>query len=405
LSPPRRFFHGWYIVAAVFVVTTTTSGLAFYNLSILLAAFIAERGFPVALASSATATFFIAGGVGGAIAGRLIERIDARFVIVVGATIGALALASLSVLRETWQLYVFHIVFGLSHGASGLVPATTLVARWFNARRALAFSVAFTGLSFGGILIAPAVALTIERLGLSGAAFYMAAAYFLGIVPVAILVLRPSPAAMGLAPDGAAAVPSAGATPPPAVSSRDAWRSRYFYAVSIAYLFLLGAQVGAIAHLYRLASVRDGVATAALAIATMATSSTVGRLIGGGLTLWVPVRLFALALMAMQAAGLALLAFATDRAAILAGASLFGVTMGNSLMMHPLLLAERFGTRDYGRIYSMSQLVTMIGVAGCPALIGVMYEASGDYELPFLVVCGGSLVGLATLWLFADRRR
>jgi cyanate permease len=53
----------------------------------------------------------------------------------------------------------------------------------------------------------------------------------------------------------------------------------------------------------------------------------------------------------------------------------------------------------------MSQLVTMIGVAGCPALIGVMYEASGDYELPFLVVCGASLIGLLTLWLFAGRRR
>jgi predicted MFS family arabinose efflux permease len=260
-------------------------------------------------------------------------------------------------------------------------------------------------LSFGGILIAPAVALMISRLGLSGAAPFMGLAYFLGIVPVTILVLRPSPAALGLAPDGAAPLPSIESAPQPAVSYADAWRSRYFYAVSIAYLFLLGAQVGAIAHLYRLASVRDGVATAALAIATMATSSTIGRLAGGGLMLWVSVRSFALALMAMQAVALALLAFAADRMTILAGASLFGLTMGNSLMMHPLLLAERFGTRDYGRIYSMSQLVTMIGVAGCPALIGVMYETSGDYQIPFLAVCGATLVGFVVLSMFADRRR
>ncbi|HJZ43703.1 MAG TPA: MFS transporter [Hyphomicrobiaceae bacterium] len=405
MSPPRRIFHGWYIVAAVFVITTTTSGLAFYNLSILLAAFVAERGFPVALASSATATFFIAAGIGGVIAGRLIERIDARIVIATSAVVGALALASLSLLRETWQLYLFHVVFGLAHGASGLVPVTTLVARWFNARRALAFSIASTGLSFGGILVAPVVALSIERMGLSGAAPYMGLAFFLGIVPVTILVLRPNPAAMGLAPDGATAAQLARSAPQPAVSYAEAWRSRYFYAVSIAYLFLLGAQVGAIAHFYRLASVRDGVATAALALAVMATSSTVGRLAGGWLMLWVPTRGFALALMAMQAAALALLAFAADRTLILTGAVLFGVTMGNSLMMHPLLLAERFGTRDYGRIYSMSQLLTMIGVAGCPALIGVMYEASGDYELPFLAVCGLTLVGFLILSMFADRRR
>src|SRR6476620_5778945 len=91
--PPRRVFYGWYVVAAVFIIMTTTSGLAFYNLSILLAAFVAERGFPVSLASSATATFFIASGIGGVISGRLVERIDARFVIATGATVGALALA------------------------------------------------------------------------------------------------------------------------------------------------------------------------------------------------------------------------------------------------------------------------------------------------------------------------
>jgi MFS family permease len=87
-SPPRRIFYGWYIVAGVFVITMTTSGLAFYNLSILLTAFVAERGFPVGLASSATATFFIASGIGGLVAGRLVDRIDARIVIAVGACVG-----------------------------------------------------------------------------------------------------------------------------------------------------------------------------------------------------------------------------------------------------------------------------------------------------------------------------
>ena len=174
--PPRRIFYGWYIVAGVFVITTTTSGLAFYNLSILLAAFVAERGFPVGLASSATATFFIASGIGGVIAGRLVERIDARIVIAAGAIVGALALASVGRLREIWQLYAFHVVLGLCNGGFGLVPLTTLVARWFNARRALAFSIASTGLSFGGIVVAPVVALLIERLGLAGAAPWMALA-------------------------------------------------------------------------------------------------------------------------------------------------------------------------------------------------------------------------------------
>ena len=83
----------------------------------------------------------------------------------------------------------------------------------------------------------------------------------------------------------------------------------------------------------------------------------------------------------------------------------FGVTMGNSLMMHPLLLAERFGTRDYGRIYSMSQLMTVVGMAACPSLIGLLYEATGGYGVPFLAVAGLTMVGLAVLAIFGTVRR
>ena len=402
---PRRIFYGWYIVAAALVITATTSGLAFYNLSILLAAFVAERGFPVALASGATATFFIAGGIGGVIAGRLVDRIDARIVIASSATLGAMALATVGLLREAWHLFAFHLVFGLAHGATGLVPVTTVIARWFSVRRSLAFSIGSTGLSLGGVLIAPLVALAIERYGLSGAAPWMAIAMFLGIVPVTLLLLRPSPQAMGLTPDGLSLAEIAEQPPQPSTPFGEAWRSTYFLAVSAAYTFLLGAQVGAIAHFYRLASTRDGTATAAIALAVLATCSTIGRLVGGGLLLKVPARTFALVLMAMQACGLAFLALANGRAAILAATALFAVTIGNSLMMHPLLLAERFGTLNYGRIYSTSQMVTVLGVAGCPALIGLLYEMSGGYQLPFFVVSALTLVGFAILAAFGAGRR
>jgi predicted MFS family arabinose efflux permease len=127
----------------------------------------------------------------------------------------------------------------------------------------------------------------------------------------------------------------------------------------------------------------------------------VGRLVGGGLLLKIRPRTFALVLTAMQGAGLALLAVAHGAALVLAATTLFAVTIGNSLMMHPLLLAERFGTHEYGRIYSTSQMVTVLGVAGCPALIGLLYELSDGYQVPFLVISAITLAGLAVLALDA----
>jgi MFS family permease len=396
MSLQARVFYGWYIVSAVFAITTVSSGLVFYNLSILLAAFVAERGFPVGLASAATATFFVAGGFGGLLAGRIVDRIDIRVVICSGAAIAGLCLGSVGLLGEVWQLFAFYFLFGFSYGMAGLVPVTTLIARWFNVRRSLAFSIGSTGLSAGGIVVAPAVALAVERYGLAGVGPWLALAMILGIVPVALIVLRASPQAMGLEPDGLTSAQGAAARQASATFA-EAVRSPYFYVVSVAYFFLLGTQVGAIVHIFHLASTRVGSEAAALALAAMAASSTIGRLVGGAALLKVPTRTFALAMMAMQAASLAALALAHDRAGILAATVVFGSTMGNSLMLHPLLLAERFGVRDYGRIYSASQMVTVVGLAGGPALVGFLYEASGGYRASFLAIAAGSLIGFAIL--------
>src|SRR5262249_17395346 len=111
------------------------------------------------------------------------------------------------------------------------------------------------------------------------------------------------------------------------------------------------------------------------------------------------------AMMVQQAAGLAWLALAHGRLAILASVALFGLTMGNSLMMHPLLLVERFGTRDYGRIYAVSQLMTVAGVAACPAVVGLLYEASGGYGMPYIATALTTLVGFAVLAAWAGARR
>jgi len=404
MSGQSRVYYGWYVVAAICLITTITSGLAFYNLSVLLNAFIAERGFPVSLTSAATATFFVSGGIAGVIVGRLIDRVDPRAAIAAAAVLGAACLFSVGYLRETWQLFAFHIVFGFAYGGTGLVPLTTLVTRWFSAKRSFALSIASTGLSLGGIFIAPFVALSIERGGLSATGPWMAAVFLLGIVPVTLLVIRSSPAALGLEPDGG--VTPVGGSPAPLVPSigyAEAKRSRFFIAVSIAYLFLLGAQVAGIAHLYRLANVRSGAETAALALAFLASASIVGRLTGGWLVLRMKVRTFALELMAVQTVALISLAFVHQRIAILAAVVLFGVTIGNSLMMHPLLLAEKFGTREYGRIYSISQFITMFGVAGGPLLIGLFYDLSGGYEVPFVAASFATLIGFAVLFFGARR--
>jgi MFS family permease len=405
-SPARRTFYGWYVAYGLMVVSTMTAGFLFYNVSVLLEAFVAERGFPVGLASFATGIFFVASGIAGLIVGQIINRVDARKIIVASACVTAFALASVGFLRTPTQLIVFYIVLGFCYGGCGLVTASTIVARWFDAKRPQALSVANTGLSLGGILITPFVAYFIKTYGLTAAGPWLGAIFFLGVVPVTLFLVRASPQDMGLRPDGAEAMPGVAAGAPlSGVSFTKAWKSRFFMAVTLAYVFSLGAQVGAIAHIFRLVVTRADAHLAAFAVALLASTSLVGRLIAGQLLTKIPARAFTIALMANQAAALAFLAFAHTNISLLAGVALFGFTIGTILMMNQLLLAEAFGSREYGRIYSLSQLVSVIGVAAGPALIGFIFVATGGYETPYLVTAISTLLGATILTLAGPARR
>jgi MFS family permease len=406
LDPPRgRTFYGWYVAYALCLVSTTTAGLAFYNISVLLDALVTERAFPVTVASVASGLFFVASGTAGVLAGYLIDRIDARFVVIVSACISALALGCVGLLHEPWHLYAFYLLFGFAFGGCGLVPISTIVARWFNVRRPQALAIASTGLSLGGVVLTPLSAIAIKQLGLAGAAPWLGLAFFLGVVPATALIVRARPQAMGLEPDGIDRRSDGADSVLPGVPFGEAWRTRYYAAVTGAYVFALGAQVGGIAHLYRLANTRADEHVAAIAVALFAAVSLAGRLASGWLLMKVSLRAFSLALMASQAATLALLAYAESRLAILAGTALFGLTSGTILMMQQLLLADAFGTREYGRIYSVSMLLTVAGVAAGPALVGLISEAAGGYTLAFLAIAAASLLGCAVMALGGTPRR
>jgi MFS family permease len=296
-------------------------------------------------------------------------------------------------------LFAFYIVFGLAYGGCGLVPTTTIVARWFEARRALALSVASTGLSLGGVVFTPVAALLILKLGLAGAAPWIALTFFLGVVPATYWIVRASPQSMGLEPERAARADGAPPASVPSITFAQAWRSRFFLAVAGTFLFSLGSQVGGIAHVYRLVNTRADVETATIAVALLAISSLVGRLAVGWMLVRVSSRTMTFAIIAVQTVTLLVLAGAMGSTFLLVMSGMFGLTSGSLLMMQPLLLAEAFGVREYGRIYSMSQLVGVVGYALGPALAGFLYATAGGYGVPYLAMAAGSLAGMLFLAL------
>ena len=373
-----RVFRGWGVVAGVCGLMAVASGLGFYNASVYLEALVAERDIPIALGSWASAAFFVLFGLAGVPISRWIAERDPRPVMLAGGALGGLALLGLGVAERPWQLFGVFSALGVAFAAISFIPGTVLVNRWFVRRRSMALALATTGLSIGGIVITPATARAIEQMGLAEVTPWLAAIWTLGVVVLVAVAVRPWPEAYGLAPDGDP-VPSGPSPVSVGLAPGQVYRTRTFRWLTAGVTLLMLSQVGALAHLYGIGVTRTDPATAALAVSTVAASSVVGRLAG----IWVLQRLealvFTLALGSLQVVAMALLAVDAGGTGLLLATAVFGLSVGNLLVVVPVVLVESFGVLPYARIYATNQLIGAIGVAIGPIVFGSVRDALGTY--------------------------
>ena len=380
------------MLGACFTLLTISSGLGFYGLAVYLQAFSRELGWSVSSISLATTFFFFVGGVSGIPIAKFIAKNDVRIMIVGGAILASLALFSMRFVEHRWQLFVVYCFYALGWSACGMGPVTTVVTRWFQVRRASALAIASTGLSMGGIVVTPFIKWILDSRGIYDGSPWLALIWLFGTVPVTLLLLRAFPQPYGWMPDGARVAPgdvaNISGTP-----LTDAVRSRFFRAITFGYIFALGAQVGGALQLVKLVEERTDRSTATLATIVLSTMSIVSRFAAGRIIPKLNMTKFTVGLAAMQGVSLASLGLINNRIGLLVAIGSFGVTIGNMVMMQSLLLAERFGVRDYPRIAARSGLISFSGTALGPLLLGWLYDVAGGYRSSYLAAGICSLFG------------
>ena len=160
------------------------------------------------------------------------------------------------------------------------------------------------------------------------------------------------------------------------------------------------AQVGGIAHQYGLARETLSESQTALAVAILPVMSIIGRLLGGWIVGKVAIKQFALFIMGLQILALVMLASGTGVWGLCIGLALFGCTVGNLLMLQPLLIAEAFGLREYARIFSVANLMSSWGTAAGPAVMGYVFALNNEqYGGAYLFAAAAAALGLV---LFAS---
>ncbi|MGI9500900.1 MAG: MFS transporter, partial [Geminicoccaceae bacterium] len=196
------FYYGWVIVGIAFV-TMAISVSARTAFSLLMPPLIDEFGWDRGLAAGAFSFGFLVSAMMSPFIGRIVDRHGPRLVIEAGILLMAAGLLLAPMIEAAWHLY---ITLGVLVGGGGNLMSyagqSLYLPNWFQRRRGLAISIAFSGVGVGAILLLPWWQAIIEEEGWRVACQAMGLLVILVLSPLNLLV-RHRPEDLGLLPDGA----------------------------------------------------------------------------------------------------------------------------------------------------------------------------------------------------------
>jgi MFS family permease len=125
-----------------------------------------DLGWSRSKMTSVYSLYLLVNGVTAPLIGYLFDRLGPRAVYGFGMAALATAYLLASQVQDLWQFYAaVGALTGISVSALGMVPSSSLIARWFRERLGTAISIAFAGLGLGALLIVPAVQYLLQHHG------------------------------------------------------------------------------------------------------------------------------------------------------------------------------------------------------------------------------------------------
>src|SRR6266478_2844094 len=197
-----RIFYGWWIVLAAFLNLFFAVGIIFYGFPVFYPAFVESLGFTRAQVTQGFFLGFLVAGLPfGLLAGAVIDRIGARWVILSGAGLVGISLVLMGSMTRLWHYELLCILEVVGYVLAGPIANQVLVARWFQVRRGRAMGYAYLGLGLGGVVSPLLSNFLIRNFGWRHALEFIGSLVMIVLIPVGIFVTRSVPADLGLSPD------------------------------------------------------------------------------------------------------------------------------------------------------------------------------------------------------------
>ena len=385
------------MVLAAFFAQFVGFGVFSYLLGPFMLPMIDDLGWPRAEFTLSRSVGQVVMGVAGFVIGSYVDRLGARPLMLIGATVLTLVLAAHSQVETLWQWVLLNgIALTVGCAMVGNLVVNVTMAKWFVEKRGQAVAWAAMGVSFAGILLMPGATWFIDILGWRHAWLALAACLAALVFPAA-LVMRRAPEDYGWHPDGRSQqqvndglAQRAADDYARSMTRSQALRTPAFYLLVLAFgLFSINIVVLLLQTVPYLTDAgftrRQGALCVLLAsVLAMATKPLWGYFIDRS-------RPKPLAAMGGAITGLALLgvvAAVSSQALpwIYAAYLLLGIGWGGMMPLQEVIWGLFFGRRYLGAVRSVGMSLTLLLGAGAPLLVSYYHDLSGSYHGALVVV-------------------
>ena len=430
--------YPWFIAVFAGIALMVSNGQTISGLSVYDVEFINEFGWTRGEIKFRDMVTLLFAGLAAPFVGVLIDRYGVRRCMLAGWCVLILSYFAYSRLGSLAGLYLIHAAFALVLVVCGLNAAVILVSKWFTRYRGTAIGIALMGTSMGGIVFPQYGTAMIELLDWRDA-FVWGTVFPAALLLITWFAVREAPppvlqgvdpGAVGAAPEGdtggpsgaaaksgadasgtaadadarpetpdGAGIPHAGTGFPPGggVSFATALRSPTFWALAVIAMTTFYTVLGVQAHIFLyMSDAQFDARTATNAVSLFFFCALVGKFAFGLASDFLdPKKVFFGNILVMLIGSLILVRM--DIALIWIAVVTFGLGWGGVYTVLQLTVMNTFGTRDAGKILGTITVLDATGGGLGIWLTGVIYDATGSYEIPFLIFAGLILIALAAL--------
>lgn len=372
--------QGWVIVGGFFMAEFFIVGSGYDTAGVFFTPLLKHFGWSRTQLSMLTSAISLAAAFAGPVVGWLLDRMEAKWVVTVGAAVSGLAFVLASMAHGLVWMVCAYALLGFGAGASAMAPCYYVIGNWFVERRALAMTLAVTGIEVGGMVMALVAAYLILHAGWRTTYLVLAAPVLLAVVPTMLLLVRSRPDTAAGATASAHGAHGMAGDPQSGLEVATALRERSFWLIAISYLAYAFGATALVVHLvpYLIGTGMTAERGAVILSFTLGLN-IIGKPAFGAAADRFGIRLvYGLNLWAVGC-GILCLLYARNASMLALFVLVYGLSVGAPIGLMPAILADSVGLRRFGSLSGLLVTLGVIGSAAGPIAAGAVFDRSASY--------------------------